>query len=369
MRVVIARQPGVLRDRLRQAVLGLGLECKSHDCVSYEQLPTRLGQGEVDLVLIGLGVDFDQGLSVLEQAHQLTTAPIFAVGLSSDSNHILQTIRSGAREHIHEDDVREELLEAINKLRSSGIAAPRWGKVLAVTGAQSGLGVTTVACNLGFALAGYYPGQVVLGELGRAVPELALNLDLKPPHGLDALAAAWDRMDATLLRRALVTHPANLSVLAHKPEMLDPVELPPTAMRNVLILLRSMFPFTVVDVGHTIDEARMLALELADKIAVVLRLDIPSVRLSQQFLQRLEEQGISMEKVRIIVNRYGQREQFSWREAQKALGLTVLEWIPDDPARVNKAINQGQPLTTVARGAAITRRFMKLAKNLNGRGS
>lgn len=369
MRVVIARQPGVLRDRLRQAVLGLGLQCKANDCVSYDELPARLEEGLVDLVLVGLGTNLAQGLAVLEYTHQHTNVPIFAVGLSCDSNQILQAIRSGAREHIHEDDVREELLHALNKLRQSGIASPKWGKVLAVTGVQAGLGVTTVACNLGFALAGFYPGKVVLGELGDSVPELALNLDLNPPHGLDELAKAWDRMDTTLIRRALVTHPSHLSVLAHKPEMLDPVELPQQAMKNMLILLRSMFDFTVVDIGHTLDESRQLALEMADKIVLVLRLDVPSLRLSRQMIDRIENLGISTDKIQIIVNRFGQRQQYSWKKAQEAIGLAVVEWIPDDPARVNKAVNFGQPLTKIAKTAPITKRFLKLARHLNGRGT
>jgi pilus assembly protein CpaE len=336
--------------------------------VTYEELKGRLTEAPVDLVLVGLGTDVSEGLQVLEQAYERTRAPIFAVGLTSDSQQILQAIRSGAREHLHEDDVREELLAALRKLRSAGIAAPRWGKVLAVTGAQAGLGVTTIASNLAFSLAGFYPGKVVLGELGDTVPELALNLNLNPAHGLDALVANWDRLDATMLRHALVLHPAHLSVLANPPETLKPVEFPPTIMRNIMVLLRSMFDFTVVDLGHTLDEPRQEALSIADKVVVVLRLDVPSLRLSRQFLKRLEELGTTADRLHLIVNRYGQRQQFSWKKAQQAIGLTVAEWIPDDPGHVNRAVNFGQPLVQIARGAPIARRFANLARALNGNG-
>ena len=369
MRVVIARQAGVLRDRLRQAVLGLGLECKSGDCVSYEDLPKRLAKNQVDLVLIGLGSDLSQGLAVLEKAYEQTEAPIFAVGLSSDSEQILKAIRSGAREHLHEEDVREELLYAIRKLQQAGVTAPRWGKVLGVTGAQAGLGVTTVACNLAFALGGYYPGQVVVGELGNCVPQMALNLDLQPRHGLDELAASWDRMDSVLMRKALVTHPSHVSVLAYPPDTLQPVTMSESIIRNMLVLLRSMFNFTIADLGHQLDDSRLEALTMADKIVVVVRLDVPSLRLSRQFIQRLEDVGVGQEKLCIIVNRFGQRKQFSWRKAKEVLGLTISEWIPDDPGTVNLSINHGQPLIKIAKRASITRRFSNLAKQLNGRAS
>lgn len=366
MKVVIARPAGAARDRLRQAVLGLGLECKSSDCVSYEELPIRLSTGSVDLVLVGLGTDLSEGLRVVEKAFELSPAPIFAVGLSSDSQHILQALRCGAREHLDEGEVRDELLSALKKLKTAGVVAPRWGRLLAVTAAQAGLGVTTTASNLAFALAGHYPGRVVLAELGDVVPQLSLNLDLNPAHGLDSLAYAWERMDASLLRRALVNHPSNLAVLAYPPDTVRPAPFHEQAMRNLLILLRSMFDFTVIDLGHVLDAPRRQALAMSDKVVVVLRLDVPSLRLSRQFVKHLEELGTGPERFHAVVNRFGQAQQFSWKKAQQAIGLTVAEWIPDDPARVNKAVNFGQPLVLVARGALITRRFASLAKQLNG---
>jgi len=54
MRVIIAREAGVRRERLRQAILGIGLECGAVDCVTYSELASRLLQGPADLVLVGL---------------------------------------------------------------------------------------------------------------------------------------------------------------------------------------------------------------------------------------------------------------------------------------------------------------------------
>jgi len=140
-------------------------------------------------------------------------------------------------------------------------------------------------------------------------------------------------------------------------------------MRNTIILLRSMFDFAVVDLGNTLDDARLEAFNLADRVVVVLKLDVPSLRLSRQYLKELERLGVPKEKIKIIVNRFGQRQEFSWKKAQEAIGLTVVEWIPDDPARINKAVNYGKPLVEIARGAPITKRFANLAQQLNGRGS
>jgi pilus assembly protein CpaE len=367
MRVVIAREAGVLRERLRQTVLGAGLQCAANDCVSYTELSDRLAQAPADLVLIGLGAEVQRGLPVIETAAAQTKVPVFAVGLSSDSQQILQALRKGAREYLHEEDLHTELLSALGKLRQTGAAPVQWGKIITMTGAQPGIGVTTVACNVAFALAANYPGQVVLAELGGGVPELALDLDLQPRHSLTDLVASWDRLDTTLMRRALVEHPGRLSVLAYKPETLQPAFVEPPAMRQMLALLRSMFKFTVVDLGHGVDPTHLEAVALADKVVLVVRLDVPSVRLSRQYFHQLEDAGVPRGKLHVAANRYGQRKQFPWKKAQEALGLPIAEWIPDDPGCVNQAINQGQPLIATASRASITRSFAGLAGRLNGK--
>jgi pilus assembly protein CpaE len=366
MRVVIAREPGVLRERLRQAVLGIGLQCGEADCVAPAELPARLIGAPADLVLVGLTSNPAAGLSVIEQAARHTSVPIFAVGSSADPGQILQTLRHGAREHLHEEGVRDDLLAAVARLQRSGAAAPQWGWILSVIGAKPGVGVTTVACNLAFALAGQHPDRVALAELGASVPELALDLDLEPPHSFSELAASWNRLDPTLMRQALVRHPARLSVLAYKAETLAPATLEPVAARQILVLLRAMFDFTVLDLGHTPDAACVEALGLAHKVVLVVNLDVPSLRLSRQFLERLDRDGLTQDKLHVVANRYGQRKQFPWKRAQEALGLPIREWIPDDPGRVNQALNQGQPLLQSARRSGIARSFQRLVGQLNG---
>ncbi len=368
MRVVITGEAAARPEVVRQAVLGLGLECGSGDCVPLADLAGRLQQGPADLVLVVLGADPGAALAAIPQAAARTSAPVFAVGPAADAEQILQAIRGGAREYLRADNVYDELLAALTKMRQAGAPVLQWGTVLAVGGAKPGSGVTTVACNLAFALAGQHPGRVALAELGAGVPELALNLDLQPPHGVAELAEGWDRMDATLLKHALVEHTARLSVLAYKPDTLHTVLLDPRAMRQIVVLLRTMFEYTVLDLGHSTDPARLLALDLADKIVLVVGLEVPALRLARQWVRQLKDGGLSAAKLHVAANRYGQRKQFSWKRAQEALGLPIRAWIPDDPARVNQALNHGRPLLKTARFAAITRSFDKLARHLNGGG-
>jgi Flp pilus assembly CpaE family ATPase len=366
MRVIIAKEAGVRRDRLRQAILGVGLECGASDCVSYSELPGRLLQGPADLVLVGCEGEPAPSLPVIRQTVAQTRIPVLAIGPAANAEQALQTFRSGAREYLHEEAAGDELLAVLGKLRQAGGADPHWGEILAVIGAKPGVGVTTVACNLAFALARTYPGQVALAEMGPGVPELALDLDLRPTHSVADLAARLDHLDAKVLRQALVEHPARLSVLAHAPgtRLVDGLNLP--AVRQILVLLRTAFEFVVVDLGHRMGPACHAALDLSHKIAVVFGLDVPALRLTHDLLQQVDHWGQLGHKVHLVANRYGQRKQFHWKRAQEALKRPIRAWIPDDPGRVNEALNQGKALVQVASYTGIARSFFKLAGRMNG---
>jgi pilus assembly protein CpaE len=369
MRVVIAGEAGYRRERLRQAILGIGLECGPGDCVSCPELPGRLLQNPADLVLVCLDGTMATALPVIRQAVGLTLAPVLAIGPAADAEQVLQVLRHGAREYLHEETAAQELLAALDKLQLAGRGAPSWGEVLIVLGAKPGTGVTTVASNLAFALAKTHADGVVLAEMGGSVPELALDLNLHPTFSVADLEARIEELDATVVRQALVKHAAGLSVLVGAPDTFPRTMLESSALQKILVLLRTLFKFVVVDQGHSPGSACQAALEIASKVAVVFGLDVPSVRLTQELLRRMDDWNVPRDKVHLIANRYGQRKQFPWKQAQEALRLPIREWIPDDPARVNDALNQGEPLVQVAGRAGIGNSFFKLAAQMDGRPS
>jgi pilus assembly protein CpaE len=366
MRVVIASDKPGLREAMRPIVLGAGVECGLGDCVSFTDLPVRLAKAAADLVLVALGTDLPGAQSAIHYASTHTRGPVLAVGPSSNPQPILQAIRSGAREYLDEARLREELRAALDKMHQVGAVVYRRGKAYAVTAAAPGTGVTTVATSLAFALAAQHPKQVVLTEVGAPVPELALDLDLEPKHTLAEVVSDWQRLDPTMMRQALVEHSGGVQVLAHRPETLMPGRLDLAAMRHLLVLLRSMFEYTVLDLGHTIDDGAMEAMRLSDPVVVVVRLDVPSLRLSREFIRRLTQHGFHADQLCVVANRYGQRRQLHWKKAQDALGLPIQEWVPDAPAVVNQALNDGLPLVAMGR-SWIGRSFNKLVKRLNTR--
>ncbi len=367
MRAVLCSEQTEGRDALRQVVLNTGLECGAADCVAFDKILPRLVLGNVDVVFVDVGAPPQAALQAIHAASLKTSVPVLAIGSSLDPSVILQAHKSGARQYLDRSQPRDELIAAMEKLHLADKTQFRRGKTIAVTAAVPGTGVTTVSSGLAFALAVKHPKQVALVELGAEIPELAIDLDLKPTHTLSQVMHDWERIDGSTLRQAMLEHPAGVQVLADPPGQLNAAKMEPAACKQIVALFKAMYDYAVFDLGHgALGPGSHQVLRMAQSVVVVVRLDVPSLRLTKMYLNKLEQLGVAESSIFLVANRYGQRRQLPWRKAEETLGLPVRVWLPDDPATLNLALNHGTPLVQTARRARITRRFDQMAGSLNG---
>jgi len=367
MRVVVAQEQTANSEPFRQLLLGMGLECTAGDCVALSDIAVRLAQNPADLVLIHVGSQPAAAVDAVRQAMPLTRAPIMVAGPAADPGQILLYLQAGAREFLDEAHLQEQLENALEKLRLSSQVQQGQGTVIGVVSATAGSGVTTVAANLAFVRAQQFPNQVALLELGRGTADLALALDLKPRHTIADVHRDHDRLDARLLRQSMLEHPGGVQILTNKPGALTVEPLPARTVRKSMILLRTIYKVSVIDLGHDLDEEHYEALRLCDAVAVVVRLDVPALKHARRLVQELEKRGVPKGRIQLVANRYGQKGQVGWKDAEEAVGSKFAGWITDDPGRVNGALNKGQPVVKASSYSAVTRRFHKLAEQLNGK--
>ena len=111
----------------------------------------------------------------------------------------------------------EDLAEALERIghqqNSKGEAGGRTCKIIAVAGATGGVGTTSVAVNLGCALASDKNNSVVLVDLDLCLGDADVFLDTIPDYTLVDVAQNATRMDFTLLKRSLTKHSSGLFLL------------------------------------------------------------------------------------------------------------------------------------------------------------
>src|SRR5205823_1273158 len=104
-----------------------------------------------------------------------------------------------------------------------------------------------------------------------------------------------------------------------------------------------------------------------DVILLVLRLDFTCLRNAQRVFDYFDQVGISRDRVRVVVNRYGQAKEVPAGKAEEALRVKVAHYIPDDAKTVNRANNSGVPVVLESPSAKVAKSMVALAASVNGR--
>lgn len=367
MGIVIAYGAGHDPESLRNLAHGAGLECAEKDAVKLEELDARLPQVVADIVIVVAGSQHDLAVEVVEKAAEQTSAPILVAGPGEDRDFAMRCLRAGAKQYLDIDDLRNEIDAALDILDATDDDPRIRGTVIAVYSPTNGSGTTTIAANLAGALAKAHPGDVALIELSRRDGDLALFFDFEPEYSVEDACERWQKLDATSLGAGMVEHESGVAVLAHKLEQVNTEIMTPEAVRRITVLLRSMFRYTVVDLDTSLQVEQLEAMRIADEVVFVLRPDVPAVRRAQRVVQDVVDRGVEGERIKLLVNRWGQSGQLSLRSIAETLEIEPFQLIPDDPRRVNVAINRGLLLNQLSKSAPISRRFAQLAGQLNGK--
>src|SRR5262249_17945138 len=149
------------------------------------------------------------------------------------------------------------------------------------------------------------------------------------------------RMDRLMLEGSLVRHPSGVHLLAPPQRLADVAAVHADGVRQTLNLTRTTFPYVVADLGYSFRDEQVQVLRQA--VLVVLRLDIPSLLTTGRTLDHLERLGVSRERVQLVANRYGQPKELPAGKAEKALGVKISHYVPDDAKTINRAANSGIP--------------------------
>jgi pilus assembly protein CpaE len=328
-----------------------------------------LSRTPADLAVVVLPEDPERSLDVLDRVRKLPRGNgerILAVGPAADPKVVLRALRGAVDDYLDENDLDAELTAALTRWRSSKEMQAEAGRLIAVLAPSGGSGSSTLAANIATVLATQH-GSAALVDLKLDTGDLAALLDLKPTYTLADLCQNVSRMDRALFERSLVRHSSGVSLLAPPRHFDDIPRITSDGVHQALTLARSLFPYVLVDLDNSFRPEQVETLRQADIILLVLRLDFVSLRNTRRTLEHLERLGIGRERIRLVVNRYGQPKEVPVAKAEEVLGMKVFHYVPDDPRAVNRANNNGVPVVLESPRSSVSRSVAKLAYGVNGR--
>jgi len=282
----------------------------------------------------------------------------------------LQAMRAGAHEYLSTPLQMDDLLPAIDRVRlspSRGNGATGTSKVIAVAGVVGGVGSTTVAVNVGCALAADPKRRVVLVDLDMVMGDADVCLDLVHTYTLIDVVENINRLDFTLLKRSLVQHKSGMWFLPHPGSLSDVARVQPDSLRRLIGLLKATFTHVILNLSTGFRDTDITAMEVSDTVVVVAQLDVSCVRNLSRLFKALEGTDGLLDRVKVVLNRVGAKElNIPLEKAEETIDRKVYWQIPNDWQSSASARTAGVPMLTHAPRAKASVALCKLAEALAG---
>jgi pilus assembly protein CpaE len=332
-----------------------------------DQLYEEIVRLKPDAAIIALGPNADNAVRFIEKLNaECPGTALISAAQDASPDHILKSLRAGAREFLRIPISAEELrtvLARVSELATQQqVEAPKKkGRMVAVFSSKGGCGTSFIATNLAAATA----SKTVLVDLNLQAGDLPLFLGLEAKYSIADMVEKRQRLDESLINSLVTPHSTNLSLLAAPREADHADEIEPQHIYEVLQKLREHYDYVVLDPQHTFDSITLAALDQSDEIVLVVTLDIPAIRSTQRALEIFDRLGYPRKKVKIIVNRWSKQIDLDLRQVEKFLGEPVVGFVPSDYQIAVGSINLGTPLVQAEPTSKIALEIRRIAQQMS----
>jgi pilus assembly protein CpaE len=243
------------------------------------------------------------------------------------------------------------------------------GRIIAIVGAKGGVGSSTVAHNVAWAIARDLSLDSVVADLDLAFGTAGLDYNQDPPQGIADAVGSPDRIDTAFVDRLLSKCTDHLSLLA-APATLDKVyDFGAEAFDPTFDVLRATVPCVVLDVPHVWTGWARRTLIGADDILIVAAPDLANLRNTKNLVDLLRAARPNDNRPQYCLNQVGvpKRPEIKPADFAKAIEFDPIATIPFEPQLFGTAANNGQMIAEVSSGHRATETFRSLAQALTGR--
>jgi pilus assembly protein CpaE len=331
---------------------------------AYNNSPTP------NVILIETDARADAILGGLDKLAEVCDAGtrVIVMGRVNDVTLYRELTRRGVSEYLMTPVGPLDVVRAISGLFSAPDAKPV-GRIVAVVGAKGGVGASTVAHNIAWAIGRDLALDSVVADLDLAFGTAGLDYNQDPPQGIADAAFSPDRVDTAFVDRLLSKCTDHLSLLAAPATLERVYDFGAEAFDSILDSLRASIPCVVLDVPHQwLGWTRRLLIS-ADDILVVAGPDLANLRNAKNLVDLLRTSRPNDHRPHYCLNQVGvpKRPEITPADFAKALESDPLAVIPFEPQLFGSAANNGQMIAEVSANHKTAEMFRQMAQALTGR--
>lgn len=356
----------LLRLRLGNEGYEVGLAGDGWDAL--EQIAQELP----DLVITDLMMPRVDGVALIKRlrgAADTASLPIILLSGRDRAVDLAFGLEAGADDYVAKPFDYAELSARVKSLlrRVRGTFAEQAdpaarGHVAALLGAKGGVGTTTIAANVGVALARAGTATILV-DLRPVRGTIAALLGIAPRRRLDRLPLTRPEvLTKTMIEDTLLPHPSGLRVL------LGPSgeqETPPADGVKALIEgLRRLAGVVLADIDGSDDVFGQATLKVAEQVWVVTEPEPTSVDRAETMVKLLEQRGVRPRVIHVLANQTSPTMTLGVAEIAARVGRPVAHAIGAVPQACAEAVRRGTPLVDLGPDLPSVKALTALAETI-----
>jgi pilus assembly protein CpaE len=323
-----------------------------------------------NVIVIEADTRAEEILGGLDQLAEVCDAGtrVVVIGRINDVTLYRELTRRGVSDYMISPVGTLDVVRSICGLYSAPDAKPV-GRIIAVVGAKGGVGASTIAHNIAYAIGGDFGVDSVVADLDLPFGTAGLDYNQDPPQGIADAVFSPDRIDGGFVDRLLSKCTDHLSLLAAPATLERVYDFGADAFDAIIDTLRNSVPCIVLDVPHVWTGWTRRLLVGADDILIVAAPDLANLRNAKNMVDLLRVARPNDRHAYYCLNQVGvpKRPEITPADFAKALEDQPLVTIPFEPQLFGTAANNGQMIAEVSSNHKTAEMLRQLAQVLTGR--
>jgi pilus assembly protein CpaE len=358
-------------SRLAQVVRLIG-ECGSYRTTRTVGSPSQLAQranslDSFDVLIVDAQSLEDTESSVIaDLCHRYERLTCILLTVDASPQTLIAAMRAGFRDVLAWPLDPHSLGEAL--LRAEGKRAARGGhetRIVSFVSCKGGAGTTFIATNVAHAISTIHRKRVLLIDLNQLYGDAAFLVTNETPGStLPQMCSQIERMDSAFLDASLMHISDTLDVLAGAGDPVKAAEINGDRLEWILGIAIPRYDFVILDLGQSVNQLSILALDRSNEIHVVLQASMPHVRAGRRLQDILVSLGYPSDRMRFLLNRYHHRANGARTALEEVLDVAPYQVLPEDADVVTNALNEGVPIFEIKPSAGVARALRQLAENI-----
>jgi pilus assembly protein CpaE len=318
-------------------------------------------------------LETDEHSDILAGLDQLATVcdpgtRVVVIGGLNDAAPYRELVRRGVNDYVIGPVETLDVVRSICSLFSA-LEAVTVGRMIAVVGAKGGVGASTIAHNVAWAISRDLALDSVVVDLDLAFGTAGLDYNKDPMQGIANAVFSGERPDTAFIDRLLAKCTDNLSLLAAPATLERVYDFGEQAFDAIFDTLRMTTPCIVLDVPHQWSGWAKRALVGADDILIVAEPDLANLRNTKNMLTILKAARPNDRPPLYCLNQVGmaKRPEINARGFTKTIESPPIAAIPFDSRLFGTAANNGQMIAELSARHRTTKTFQQIARRLTGR--